>query len=89
MQWIRQLSGSTVAIDTAPFIYFIERHPIYLTANPNQPTAFVLVFPSLVPRPCSLFPALPPHRHQHLSRSHNLPHMPLRMIRHMNQRPAN
>ena len=29
-----------------------------------------------------------PQRHQHLGRSNHLPHMPLRMIRHMNQRPA-
>ncbi len=28
MDWLNALRGSTVAIDTAPFIYFIENHPI-------------------------------------------------------------
>lgn len=30
-----------------------------------------------------------PQRFQHLRRSHHLPHMPLRVIRHMNQRSTN
>ena len=31
MEWIKALSGSLVALDTAPFIYFIEEHPTYLS----------------------------------------------------------
>lgn len=30
MEWIEALRGSTVALDTAPLIYFIEEHPTYL-----------------------------------------------------------
>lgn len=30
MDWINELSGSAVALDTAPLIYFIERNPKYL-----------------------------------------------------------
>jgi len=29
MEWLRQLSGQTVGLDTSPLIYFIERHPLY------------------------------------------------------------
>ena len=29
MEWLRSLSGQTVGLDTAPLIYFIERHPLY------------------------------------------------------------
>jgi len=30
MEWIRKLRGRIVGLDTAPLIYFIERHPTYL-----------------------------------------------------------
>lgn len=30
MEWLNELSGTTVALDTAPLIYFIERNPRYL-----------------------------------------------------------
>ena len=30
MEWLNELSGTTVALDTAPLIYFIERNPKYL-----------------------------------------------------------
>ena len=30
MEWIAALKGKTVGLDTAPLIYFIEEHPIYL-----------------------------------------------------------
>jgi predicted nucleic acid-binding protein len=30
MEWIERLKGATVGLDTAPLIYFIERHPKYL-----------------------------------------------------------
>jgi predicted nucleic acid-binding protein len=30
MGWLSALAGSTVAIDTAPFIYFIENNPAYV-----------------------------------------------------------
>lgn len=30
MEWLNPLRGNIVAIDTAPFIYFVEQHPIYL-----------------------------------------------------------
>ena len=30
MDWIAGLNGQTVGVDTAPFIYFIEEHPVYL-----------------------------------------------------------
>jgi predicted nucleic acid-binding protein len=29
VEWIEALQGSTVGLDTAPLIYFIERHPVY------------------------------------------------------------
>ncbi|MGD9723068.1 MAG: type II toxin-antitoxin system VapC family toxin [Pirellulales bacterium] len=29
MEWVERLRGSVVAIDTAPFIYFVERHARY------------------------------------------------------------
>lgn len=28
--WVEQLRGQVVALDTAPLIYFIEEHPLYL-----------------------------------------------------------
>jgi predicted nucleic acid-binding protein len=31
MDWIKPLAGSIVAVDTAPFIYFIEKHPRYFS----------------------------------------------------------
>jgi hypothetical protein len=30
MGWVDDLYGTTVGVDTAPFIYFIEEHPTYL-----------------------------------------------------------
>ena len=30
MEWITKLYGTVVGLDTAPLIYFIEKHPIYL-----------------------------------------------------------
>jgi predicted nucleic acid-binding protein len=30
MEWIRKLHGTIVGLDTAPLIYFIEKHPVYL-----------------------------------------------------------
>jgi len=30
MEWVRKLYGTTVGLDTAPLIYFVERHPRYL-----------------------------------------------------------
>jgi hypothetical protein len=30
MEWIERLKGTIVGLDTAPLIYFIERHPRYL-----------------------------------------------------------
>jgi predicted nucleic acid-binding protein len=30
MEWIAQLQGAIVGLDTAPLIYFIEENPIYL-----------------------------------------------------------
>src|SRR5882757_5692582 len=30
MEWLRTLHGTIVGLDTAPLIYFIERHPTYL-----------------------------------------------------------
>jgi len=32
MGWLRKLSGKTVALDTAPLIYFIEENPKFLAA---------------------------------------------------------
>ena len=29
MEWVTRLRGATVGVDTAPLIYFIERHPVY------------------------------------------------------------
>ena len=29
MEWITDLQGKTVAVDTSPFIYFIEKHARY------------------------------------------------------------
>jgi predicted nucleic acid-binding protein len=31
MEWVKRLYGTTVGLDTAPLIYFVEEHPIYLT----------------------------------------------------------
>jgi predicted nucleic acid-binding protein len=31
MEWITLLAGTIVAVDTAPLIYFIEKHPRYLS----------------------------------------------------------
>jgi hypothetical protein len=30
MEWIAQLQGQVVGLDTAPLIYFIEQNPAYL-----------------------------------------------------------
>lgn len=30
MEWLKPLFGQTVGLDTAPLIYFIEKHPVYL-----------------------------------------------------------
>ncbi len=30
MEWITQLQGKVIGLDTAPLIYFIERNPMYL-----------------------------------------------------------
>ena len=30
MEWISSLRGKTVGVDTAPIIYYIERHPLYV-----------------------------------------------------------
>lgn len=30
MEWVERLRGRLVAVDTAPLIYFIERHPTYI-----------------------------------------------------------
>lgn len=30
MEWLRALYGTVVGLDTAPLIYFIEKHPTYL-----------------------------------------------------------
>lgn len=30
MEWIEALRGATVGLDTAPLIYYIEEHPVYL-----------------------------------------------------------
>jgi predicted nucleic acid-binding protein len=30
MEWLRKLHGSFVGLDSAPLIYFIEKHPVYL-----------------------------------------------------------
>ncbi|MGA7341055.1 MAG: hypothetical protein WBE72_07795 [Terracidiphilus sp.] len=31
MEWLKKLGGATVGPDTAPLIYFIEKHPAYLS----------------------------------------------------------
>jgi predicted nucleic acid-binding protein len=31
MEWLSKLRGTTVGLDTAPLIYFIERHPTYFS----------------------------------------------------------
>lgn len=31
MEWLKKLRGATVGLDTAPLIYFIERHPAYIS----------------------------------------------------------
>lgn len=51
MGWIDALKGKRVAIDTAPFIYFIEKHPRYVdlvrafieAVNNGEITAFTSV----------------------------------------------
>lgn len=30
MEWVNSLRGKVVALDTAPVIYFIEKHPLYV-----------------------------------------------------------
>ena len=30
MEWVADLSGKVVGLDSAPLIYFIEEHPAYL-----------------------------------------------------------
>ena len=30
MEWVRRLRGAVVGLDTAPLIYFVEEHPVYL-----------------------------------------------------------
>jgi len=30
MEWVNSLKGKVVGLDTAPIIYFIERHPLYV-----------------------------------------------------------
>jgi predicted nucleic acid-binding protein len=30
MEWVEQLRGKIVGLDTAPIIYYIERHPLYI-----------------------------------------------------------
>lgn len=32
MEWINDLQGKTVGLDTAPLIYFIEENPVYIKA---------------------------------------------------------
>jgi predicted nucleic acid-binding protein len=29
MAWVKDLAGKTVALDSAPLIYYVEKHPIY------------------------------------------------------------
>jgi predicted nucleic acid-binding protein len=31
MEWVRRLYGTKVGLDTAPLIYFVEEHPVYLS----------------------------------------------------------
>jgi predicted nucleic acid-binding protein len=35
LEWVTNLKGKTIGLDTAPLIYFIEEHPIYLEAILN------------------------------------------------------
>ncbi len=30
MEWVKRLYGATIGLDTAPLIYFVEEHPVYL-----------------------------------------------------------
>ena len=30
MEWLKALNGTVVGLDSAPLIYFVERHPTYL-----------------------------------------------------------
>jgi hypothetical protein len=32
LEWVNDLTGKTIGLDTAPLIYFIEEHPDYLDA---------------------------------------------------------
>lgn len=32
MEWLKPILGHTVGLDTAPLIYFIEKHPLYFPA---------------------------------------------------------
>ncbi len=32
MEWVNDLQGKTVGLDTAPLIYFIEENPYYIEA---------------------------------------------------------
>jgi predicted nucleic acid-binding protein len=32
VEWVKPLLGQTIGLDTAPLIYFIEKHPLYLPA---------------------------------------------------------
>jgi predicted nucleic acid-binding protein len=38
LEWIERFHGRLVAVDTAPFIYFVEQHPIF---NPRVRPLFV------------------------------------------------
>ena len=46
MEWLGAVRGSTVGLDTAPLIYYIEEHPVYLPqasrAGPSFEGAIVL-----------------------------------------------
>lgn len=33
MNWIQHLEGRTVAVDSAPLIYFVEHHPDFFLTN--------------------------------------------------------
>jgi len=30
MEWVKEFYGTTIGLDTAPLIYFVEEHPVYL-----------------------------------------------------------
>ncbi|MBL0380479.1 MAG: hypothetical protein N839_0018230 [Desulfofustis sp. PB-SRB1] len=32
MEWVTNLKGKTIGLDTAPLIYFVQEHPTYLEA---------------------------------------------------------